>query len=263
MSMRHVVWVLDHLTIKDAKAFRVLISLAEWANKITNEVPAYPIDELITRANMSRSAIYRTFTVLEGMGLIRRRPQTGEQGVKLPPVITLLIDGKRNPKNSHRNPTGGTRAKSQKRGGEIPKKGGRNPSTVGLQESSAIPRVTKTHQESKNLDSELPLFAGGDPPQPPSAKATAEFIEETFKRFYAAYPRKTAPDRARKAWAAAIKKADPSVIIVAAAAYAKTRIGEDPKFTPLPATWLNDGRWKDQPPEPPPLPMTGRAVGII
>jgi hypothetical protein len=111
-------------------------------------------------------------------------------------------------------------------------------------------------------DSALPLFAEGDQPQP-SAKATEKFIEETFKRFYAAYPRKTAPDRARKAWAAAIKKADPSVIIVAAAAYAKTRIGEDPKFTPLPATWLNDGRWKDQPPEPPPLPMTGRAVGII
>jgi hypothetical protein len=65
-----------------------------------------------------------------------------------------------------------------------------------------------------------------------------------FEEFWQAYPRKLAKGNARKAWDAAIKKADPDSIIVGAIHYAKNVT--DPKFTMHPATWLNAERWLDE-----------------
>jgi len=70
--------------------------------------------------------------------------------------------------------------------------------------------------------------------------------EHDFEIFWTTYPRKAAKPRAREAWAKAILKADPEVIIAAAAAYA-----DDPnrvqEFTAHAATWLNQERWNDDP----------------
>jgi hypothetical protein len=69
----------------------------------------------------------------------------------------------------------------------------------------------------------------------------------TFAAFYAAYPRKRAPKDAEKAWAKAIKGgADPAVVIEAAKRFAAMRAGQDPTFTPYPATWLNRGEWASE-----------------
>jgi hypothetical protein len=65
-----------------------------------------------------------------------------------------------------------------------------------------------------------------------------------FEEFWQAYPRKLAKGNARKAWDAAVKKADPDSIIVGAIHYAKNVT--DPKFTMHPATWLNAERWLDE-----------------
>lgn len=68
-----------------------------------------------------------------------------------------------------------------------------------------------------------------------------------FVRFWAAYPRRIGKGQARKAWATAIKKTDPELIITAAGDFTSRRGNEDPKFTPHPSTWLNGERWNDSP----------------
>jgi hypothetical protein len=73
-----------------------------------------------------------------------------------------------------------------------------------------------------------------------------------FKEWYAAYPRHKAPDAARKAWDKAIKQgASPEELLAGAKRFALERQGQDPKFTPYPASWLNAGGWKDEPERPP------------
>jgi hypothetical protein len=78
------------------------------------------------------------------------------------------------------------------------------------------------------------------------AKTAPAADESDFDRFWATYPRREAKDRARKAWAKAIARADPETVIAGAA-----RFRDDPereaKYTPHPASWLNAGRWTDEP----------------
>jgi hypothetical protein len=81
-------------------------------------------------------------------------------------------------------------------------------------------------------------------------------VEETpeFVEFYEqAYPRREARARARKAWTTAVEAVDdPSEIITAARRHADhyRRVRKERRFIPLPATWLNDERWKDDLPSP-------------
>jgi hypothetical protein len=78
--------------------------------------------------------------------------------------------------------------------------------------------------------------------QGPSNTALARFTE-----FYDAYPRHTAPRKAEEAWAKALKREpDPDVLITAAARFAADPNRED-AWTAMPATWLNQDRWKDDP----------------
>lgn len=83
-----------------------------------------------------------------------------------------------------------------------------------------------------------------EPPPTPAVVPINRKTDETFKRFYAAYPRKKAPQRARKAWDKAIKTTDPEIIITAAQRLADSK--PVLQYTPYPATWLNDGAWEDQ-----------------
>lgn len=72
---------------------------------------------------------------------------------------------------------------------------------------------------------------------------------DPFDAFWRAYPRRTAKLAAQKAFASAIKRgADPNAMTAAAQAFADSP-DRDPQFTPHPATWLNQGRYDDQPQE--------------
>lgn len=68
-----------------------------------------------------------------------------------------------------------------------------------------------------------------------------------FDEFWSAVPRKIAKDKALQAYAKALRKTDARTIIEAMGRYAQSRIGEDPQYTAHPASWLNAGRWKDEP----------------
>ncbi|MGH3433096.1 MAG: helix-turn-helix domain-containing protein [Thermocrispum sp.] len=92
------------------------------------------------------------------------------------------------------------------------------------------------------------------PPEPsitiqePSKRDIAPSPTDDFDAFWASYPRRKARQAARTAWDRALKAgAEPSALVAAAQRYAAQRAGEDPKYTPHPATWLNQGRWQDEP----------------
>lgn len=82
--------------------------------------------------------------------------------------------------------------------------------------------------------------------------------ESKFDRFYAAYPRHTAADAARKALVIALRKASIEDIVAGAERF-RDDPNRDPAFTPHPSTWLNQGRWNDDP--LPPRGVTREPVG--
>jgi hypothetical protein len=73
----------------------------------------------------------------------------------------------------------------------------------------------------------------------------------SFDDFYNTYPRKMKRPDALKAWQAAVKRADPQLIVGAAAALAASPHLGQKQFIPYPATWLRADGWDDPLPEPP------------
>lgn len=68
--------------------------------------------------------------------------------------------------------------------------------------------------------------------------------DESFDRFWLAYPCRAGKGVALKAWEKAKAKADAETIIQAAAEFAASPKGRG-EFVPHPATWLNQERWLD------------------
>jgi DNA-binding transcriptional regulator YhcF (GntR family) len=70
--------------------------------------------------------------------------------------------------------------------------------------------------------------------------------ETPFDLFWKSYPLKVGKGAARKAWDKAIEEVDPDSIIVGALQYARDP-NRHPSYTAHPSTWLNAGRWADDP----------------
>jgi hypothetical protein len=68
-----------------------------------------------------------------------------------------------------------------------------------------------------------------------------------FDQFWAEYPRKEGKGAAEKAWEKASKLAEAETIF---ADLRGRQWNPDPKFIPLPATYLNQRRWEDEQPTP-------------
>ncbi|MBM4469842.1 hypothetical protein GS502_11010 [Rhodococcus hoagii] len=79
----------------------------------------------------------------------------------------------------------------------------------------------------------------------PTAKAAAE--PAGFADWYAAYPRKVARKAAAKAYANARKTHTGAQLLLAVRRYAADPNLPEKKFIPHPSTWLNEGRWDDEP----------------
>lgn len=104
--------------------------------------------------------------------------------------------------------------------------------------ASQVSTAVTTHGTAIELPIELTTHA----PAAPQA--------DRFDEFWTAYPRKTSKGHARTAWAKAVKAAPAATIIAAAERFAAERAGQDPRYTPHPATWLNGERWTDEPGRP-------------
>jgi len=81
-------------------------------------------------------------------------------------------------------------------------------------------------------------------PIPPKNNSIKNRVDEHFEGFWSAYPRRIGKAAARRAWEKAMKVTTPEVI---GAALRAAEWPEDPQYIPHPATWLNQGRWDDQP----------------
>lgn len=82
-------------------------------------------------------------------------------------------------------------------------------------------------------------------------KETGETAEncEGFDDFWKAYPRKVGKKAAKTAWLKAVKSGvSPEVILNALMKQKESGIWRETRYTPHPATWLNQGRWDDEVP---------------
>lgn len=71
--------------------------------------------------------------------------------------------------------------------------------------------------------------------------------DDPFDSFWMQYPRKVAKPKAKAAYVKALKKTSPEEILSGLMAW--KMYWDDPQFIPHGATWLNDERWNDKPPE--------------
>jgi hypothetical protein len=120
------------------------------------------------------------------------------------------------------------------------------------------------HPDRPDISSTAPITNRNKEPNRTALVACGE----AFDAFWAAYPRRAGKLAARKAWAKAVLVAQPDVIIAGAVRY-RDDPNRDASFTAHPSTWLNQGRWADDPepprggvvagtPRPPNDPMRGR-----
>lgn len=70
--------------------------------------------------------------------------------------------------------------------------------------------------------------------------------QDRFPDFWAAYPRKENQTKAEAEFITAAISADAEAIIAGARKFAVACSGQEPRFIPLPASWLRDKRWRDQ-----------------
>lgn len=83
-------------------------------------------------------------------------------------------------------------------------------------------------------------------PLEPSKEPPAIVANSAFDLFWKVYPIKVGKASAKKAWDKAITEADPDSIISGALQYARDP-NRHPSYTAYPSTWLNAGRWADDP----------------
>lgn len=81
---------------------------------------------------------------------------------------------------------------------------------------------------------------------PPRGKAT----QREFEDFWSECPRKVGKDAAARKYVAARRQTDAETLLDAMRRYAASVAGGDREFIVHPATWLHQGRWKDELPNP-------------
>ncbi|WP_199721596.1 hypothetical protein [Cellulomonas rhizosphaerae] len=87
-----------------------------------------------------------------------------------------------------------------------------------------------------------------DSPSPaPPATPRATPITHGFDQFWEQYPRKVGKQAARTAYGKATRTVTPAKLLAAAHRYAQDPNLPEKEFIPHPSTWLNEGRWDDEP----------------
>lgn len=99
--------------------------------------------------------------------------------------------------------------------------------------------------QEPNITNQSPTVVGVEFGKSKSKKSEAEF-ETEFGKFYDAYPRHDGKGSARKAYRAARNKIDAESLLAAAQAARTKYATTEPKFIPMPATWLNREGWLDE-----------------
>ncbi len=126
-------------------------------------------------------------------------------------------------------------------------KGGKqNPDCQFCQEKQASD-MRSDSDRSTDQSSESPPNPDPTRPGESSTNSLTSDAEFDFGEFWTVYPRKTAKDAARKAYASARKRGTHEEILDGAVAYRDEcrREQTQDRFIAHASTWLNQGRWKD------------------
>ena len=183
------------------------------------------VNSLWRNGTEGKNAIVATLKELEQAGYLRRE-QTRE-GDRFGAMEYIITD----PSDSERGPV------SQESGDVIPES-----RLQGHEKQGSREQVTRNGDTKKNNQKDQPQEHQEKKNNAPATRDATDRFDE----FWATYPRRQGKGAAVKAWAKAIKRANPDTILKAAAGY-RDDPHRDPQFTAHPSTWLNQDRWEDEP----------------
>jgi hypothetical protein len=192
---------------------------------------------------MTRQGVQKALGVLKDRGLvdypdIRGRGHTRQYLLLMPPAAppTVLAEGEKPPEVEiipPENANGGLPFDEAATGHE-----NANGETGKRQQpSQKTPTVVGPNLKENQKEENLKVYSCAS-------------IDLNFEEFYRNYPRREAKGPARTIYARIVRSgaALPIDLLHGAMQYRAVREGEDPKFTKLPAKWLEQECWKDEPP---------------
>lgn len=196
----------------------ILVALADMADE---ELSCFPGQETLARmTGASVRTVGRALADLEAQGLLTREQRRRKDGFRSSDRFVLHID--------------------------------RSPSHVSESQ------VTDSHMTEGHLTlattspdsvSDLTRQSG----RALTTRRTTSEQPDGFDAFWSLYPRHVAKVAARRKFETVTRKVPPAVVIAGLRRWLAAADLSDEKFIPHAATWLNQGRWEDEAPEPVPL----------
>ena len=116
-----------------------------------------------------------------------------------------------------------------------------------------IAAAKRWQKESNGLPNGSPIGSpmGADAPEPEPEPFTSKEVntisDSAFDEFWSFYPRKIGKGGAKKTWEKITRRVKPETIIEGARRMASDPNLPETQFIPHPSTWLNEGRWDDEP----------------
>ena len=233
--------------------------LAEFASDEQRDTFVRTKGQIAQRAGLKERRTFDLLSALEGLGLVRIR-QNKIQGSSLdgPSEYTLLavpVEGSAWQPDAPQAERG-TQATSSAPGENsamqpIASRHAVDPPAMDClppcTESDAQKRITSTadiriiREESSE---ESPEESFEESSEESSEESTSD--EEEIEAIYEAYPRKVGKQQALKAIGKALKSVTFEALLAKTKAYAASRQGQDPQYTPHPGTWFGQRRWEDE-----------------
>jgi hypothetical protein len=213
MSVQATSWVWDHSQSRLAHRL-VLLAIADHAK--ADGTGAWPsVSTLAHEANISARQVKRALRELEAIGELTLSAG-GPGGTHLYSLTRMVRGG-----DILTPPTPGEGVTSTTGGGDI----------SGKEPGQDVTRTISTNH-----------------PEPSSSLVRPSVVERFFDAFWETYPRRSGKLKAREAFAKALGRegVTPVLILDGARSY-RDDPNRDPTYTKLPATWLNQGCWEDDP----------------
>lgn len=216
----------------------LLWALADQANPAGEAWPS--IASLIEATCLSERTIQAAIAELRKAGMLATEPGGGRNRTTLYKLILTAM------------PKRGEGPNTPQHTAETPQM------SRGIEAAETPQELHETPQLSRNTPQEprqTPQLSHPNPQEPPltpkepSQRAVrAKVVEASpdhFEDWWSHYPRKVGKDAARKAYAAARKRGASDADL--AAGLQRQRWPSNPQYIPHAATWLNGGRWQDDP----------------
>ena len=230
MSIRTQAWLWEHSPAKGGDLL-LLLALADFGNdEGSNAWPS--VETLADKCRTDRRTVQRMLSRLRDRGLIAVLPNAGPGGVNR---YRLVMVESRN----------GAHVKPYRPGGITPPR-----QNAAMVETPLPPAASEPSAPVVPVPPEPSVEPSVEPP------GTSLVTGETpFDAFWSVYPLKVKKAAAKKAFAKALKTTTAKQIIAGAVFY-RDDPNRTPAYTAHPSSWLNDGRWDDDP-----LPARGRPPG--